>query len=1108
MATDARVAGVWEELQAFGAGLTKAFCSPVAGDPEDQLKLGVQQLIVQCGGVLGFDILAKPESRYAEVGGRPDFGIGVNKLLSGHVELKAPGKGANPTRFKGHDRRQWNNFKNLPNLIYTDGTEWTLFRTGKRISGVKLSGDVAADGAAAATDSDAVKFGDLLQTFFSWQPITPASPQQLAETLAPLARLLRGEVSAALHDDDSAVSQLRRDWQSALFADADLPQFADAYAQTLTYALLLARLDGLDDVGTGEAAQERLRQHGHALLADVLRNMADPRAREEIDTPVDLLERVIGAVDVERLRRSDADPWLYFYEHFLSAYDPALRRDRGVYYTPVEVVRAQVRLIGELLKRGFGKSLSYADEGVVTLDPAAGTGTYPLAAIEHALDAVDQRLGPGAVPSHASALARNMHAFELLVGPYAVAHLRVTERIQARGGTLPEDGAHVYLSDTLESPRVASPGQMALALRSLAEEHERARKIKAEARVLVCLGNPPYDRQEIDLGDEETQRKGGWVRHGDPGVQEDAEHAARPILDDFLEPARQAGAGVHLKNLYNDYVYFWRWALWKVFDSTCGPGIVSFITAASYLRGPGFVGMREAMRRTFDELWIIDLEGDSLGARKTENVFAIRTPVAIAVGMRFTRPRRNTPATTRYVRLTGSADDKLAQLDDVHEFEDLEWQPCLEGWHEPLLPRGSGDYFTWPLLTEVFPWQQAGVKLGRTWPISASADTLKLRWRAFLDSVGSERRRLFKESPTGKRLDSSAKRVTPRAEDDRTLNSLDADAPIPRIVQMGFRSMDRQCVIADGRLMDRSGPPLWQAHSDRQVYLTSLLTGVLGLGPAATATAQIPDLHHFCNRGGKDVIPLWRDSEASEPNVASGLLAQLGGELGCEVAAEDLFAYCYALLSSPDYVDRFSEELTIPGPRIPLTKDAALFRQGAALGAELIRLHTYRERFADAGSGDLLQGLARCTRPVGETVADYPEDFEYNESQQTLRVGAGAFGPVRPEVWAFSVSGFQVVKSWLGYRMREGAGRRSSPLDEIRPTRWTAQFTRELLELLWVLEGTVERWPELADLLDAIVAGECFGAEELQEPEAREREAPRVRRPRGRYSEHTQAKLE
>ena len=250
----------------------------------------------------------------------------------------------------------------------------------------------------------------------------------------------------------------------------------------------------------------------------------------------------------------------------------------------------------------------------------------------------------------------------------------------------------------------------------------------------------------------------------------------------------------------------------------------------------------------------------------------------------------------------------------------------------------------------------------------------------------------------------------------------------------------------------------------------------------------------------------WSPRSTSRQGFAK--VSQLGEELGCEVRPEDLFAYCYALLASPDYVERFSEDLTIPGPRVPLTKDVALFRQGAALGAYLIRLHTYGERFADATDGAAsLQGCARCTRSVGETEDDYPEDFEYVDARQTLRVGAGEFGPVRPEVWAFSVSGFQVVRSWLAYRMRDGAGRRSSPLDEIRPTTWTARFTLELLELLWVLEATVERQPALAGLLESIVAGECFAADELPRPAASERDAPRVRRGARRGGAYAQGNL-
>jgi len=279
----------------------------------------------------------------------------------------------------------------------------------------------------------------------------------------------------------------------------------------------------------------------------------------------------------------------------------------------------------------------------------------------------------------------------------------------------------------------------------------------------------------------------------------------------------------------------------------------------------------------------------------------------------------------------------------------------------------------------------------------------------------------------------------------------------------------------------------------QQVFMTSLLSGILGLGPAATVTASVPDLHHFRGSfGGKDVVPLWRNAAATEPNVTGGLLDLLTQELGLPVSPDDLFAYAYAVLASPGYVERFSEELTIPGPRIPLTRDRALFTEAVELGRRLIWRHTYGTRFVPGGErpGVVPQGSARAIVAVPDIAADYPERFSYDEASQTIHVGKGAFGPVAPEVWAFSVSGFEVVRSWLAYRMKEGAGRRSSPLDEIRPERWTPAFTEEFLELLWVLEATVAIYPALESLLGRVVAGPAFSAAELPPPTDAERAAP------------------
>lgn len=1069
---------------------------PSGVQPEDQLKPPVKSIVEGMGSRI--EVFTEARTAY----GRPDALVRIHGAVCGHIELKAPGKGSDTSRFRGEDRQQWKNFQALPNLVYTDGFDWTLYRSGKKVTTVRGICD-----ATGTQDSDVVrKLEPLLSDFLQWHPIVPDTPKALAELLAPLCRKLRDDVAEVLEDENSVLRNLSAEIRQALFPNASHHDFADTYAQTLTYAFLLARLLGLSHL-TADAAVQRLAS-GHRLLSEVLQHMAHPAAREEVETAVDVLERVIGAVDGARLSRR-GDPWVYFYEHFLEAYDPKLRRESGVYYTPAEVVQCQVRLGDELLRTRFGKTKGYADDGVVFLDPAAGTASYPLAMVEHALAVVEQRFGPGMVAAAASELAKNVHAFEILVGPYAVGHLRISEALGSAGAMLPPDGLPVYLTDTLESPNaeVAGGGIFNIAM---TEEHRRATRIKRDVRVLVCMGNPPYYREKSDDPANATptaERKGGWVRFGDrsaqPGragavsqrgqSQASEEVAERPILEDFLEPARLAGLGGHLKNLYNDYVYFWRWALWKVFENprAHGPGIVSFITASSYLRGPGFVGMRQKMREAFDEIWIIDLGGDNLGARKTPNVFVIQTPVAIAIGMRNGEPSSQ-PARTWYACIDAdSRDAKLEKIGRITKLSDLSWQEAYDGWMEPFLPKGHGDYYQWPLLTDIFPWQHSGVQYKRTWPITVTPETADRRWAALVGSDASQRAIVFKE--TGDRR--IAKSYKPMLSGDGRLPSISGLSTTDRpegVREYVFRSFDRQWAIADGRVCSRPRHPLWQSQGPRQVFLTSLITKSLGLGPAATTCCAIPDLDHFCGRGGKDVVPLWRDAEATQPNVASGLLEVLQGRYGHDVLAENLFAYVYAVLATPAYVDRFSEELVEPGPRLPLTTDAELFDEAVAQGRALIHLHTYGERFVPDGqhAGQVQQGAARLLTPIPDNPSGYPEEFSYDAAAKMLKVGTGEIAPVAPEVFGFSVSGFEVVRSWLAYRMKAGAGRQTSELDKIRPERWTAQMSRELLELLWVLEHTVARYPTLADLFDRIVAGPLFRADELPQPTEAEREPP------------------
>ncbi len=771
-------------------------------------------------------------------------------------------------------------------------------------------------------------------------------------------------------------------------------------------------------------------------------------------------------------------PWLYFYEIFLAAYDPKLRKDAGAYYTPVEVVHTQVRLIDRLLVDRLKKPKGFSESSVITLDPAVGTGTYLLGIIDHALQRIANEQGKGAVPGHATQLGQNIFGFEIMVGPYAVTELRVSRALLDRGASLPKGGPGIYLTDTLESPH-AKPPQVGLFYQPLADQHERALKVKDTTPVLVCLGNPPYDRHEAaDPGDAASRAlTGGWVRWFEDGNTDAA------IFRDFLQPAIEAGHGGDVKNLYNLYVYFWRWALWKVLEHTTatGPGVVSYISASSYLDGDAFVGMREHMRRLCDEIWIIDLGGEGRGTRKSDNVFAIQTPVAIATAVCYNKPNKDKPAKVHYTRIEGTRNAKLAKLDAITEFSDLTWQPCPNHWHAPFRPAGKGTYFDWPLLIDLMPWQHSGVQLKR-------------RWRVLL--TAKDRGKAFRES--GDRIiTKSYLPILPSQKRQKAIGVLPTNTPMLEVNHYGYRSFDRQWIIVDGRLMSRPRPELWRAHSDdRQVYLTSLLTKPLGTGPAVTAAADLPDLDHFSGRGAKDIIPFFRDSTGKNPNILPGLLELLNQTYGRKISPEDFLAYVYGILAQPAFTKRFQADLGTRELRMPITKKAGLFDHVVEVGQRLLWLHTDCQRFSGKNrpKGKFPRGEARCTQPVSDKPENYPESFGYNAANNRLTVGTGSFEPVEPEVYEFEVSGLKVVQSWLGYRMRSRKGKKSSPLDNIHPHRWTAQFTTELLELMWVLEATLATYSQQAQLLDKVLASPLFKASELPTvPDAARK--PQVDRP-------------
>ncbi|QCI65137.1 N-6 DNA methylase [Phreatobacter stygius] len=370
-------------VSTFGQSAKAKLSNPaIAGAPEDQLRSPLEVLIEQglapiAGHAVG-QVSLVGETGLADIKTRPDYAVTVGKVLVGFIELKAPGKGADPRKFQDpHDKDQWARLKSLPNLLYTDGNAFSLWRDGApQGSIIRLEGDVEISGVKLKAPGELVA---LFSDFLSWSPIPPKSPRRLAEISARLCRLLRDEVSEQLERGSSGLTGLADDWRKLLFPQADDAQFADGYAQAVTFGLLIARTRDISLADGIEHAASDLKK-SNSLIGTALGLLTDnPVNQKALATSLGAMTRVLNEVNWAEVSKDDPDAWLYFYEHFLEVYDNTLRKRTGSYYTPPEVVNAMVRFVDDVLRGPlFGRAAGLASAEVTVADPAVGTGTFLL----------------------------------------------------------------------------------------------------------------------------------------------------------------------------------------------------------------------------------------------------------------------------------------------------------------------------------------------------------------------------------------------------------------------------------------------------------------------------------------------------------------------------------------------------------------------------------------------------------------------------------------------------------------------------------------------------------------------------------------------------------
>ena len=1113
----------------FGRQVRENLCVG-EGEPEAQLTNPVATLLQDFGALHSMKVVTVRETSLKTAGGglvseglvRPDYAIMVDGVLTGYVELKAPGKNIDPASFtkKSHEYRQWQRLRNLPNLLYTNGTEWRLYRYGEPVltstgyDAVHVHGSFSGHGTLSAPDALATFF----LNFLRWVPAPIKSADQLVETLAPLAALLREEMLLGLSaqektykaeqakakkkgEEDEVIPPqlvgLRKDWRDTLAPSTSNEEFADSFAQTVVFSLVVALSENLDlSLETFSTMAGRLRSQ-HGLLGNALSLLTDHLDEtSSLYNALAVIVRVMDAASWDDISGGKSDVYLHLYEHFLKVYNPEQRKKTGSYYTPVEVVDQMVRLVDDALRTYLGKEHGLASEGVSVIDPAMGTGTYPLSVMHKV--AKTESLSPAARTRALNRLAKNLYGFELQSGPFSVAELRLNQTLKELGAEVAEDGLNLYVTDTLGDPYAKQRPLNGHTLRLLSQLSNKATRVKREVPIQVCIGNPPYK--------DKAEGMGGWVESGfrSPDV-------ASPILDDF----RAQGMGKYEYVLKNLYVYFWRWAFWKVFedsfralegqsDSAQRAGVVCFITAAGYLNGPGFAGMREYIRRSSSRGWIINVTPEGLQPPAENAIFAIETPVSIALFLREEDTDEETPADIRYVALHGTFAEKMQALAAL-DLDGAEFEPVRSGWGDKFAPEAGGDWDSYPELPDFYLDHFPGIDPSRSWVYDPSLSILEERWAELIEGTDLQvRAERFKKTDSTSIF--AGKKPLPGDDtfqgsheslNDQIAREVIPDAP--NIVPVGYRSFDRQYILADARLIHRPSPKLWEYRIPDQIFIVEQHSRHPKAGPGLYISSLIPDKNSFKGSEGGRVHPAF--AVDGSPNLTEPTARLLSQRFGAD-APGDLVYYLAALTGHPGYVRTFDKPLQQAGIRVPLTADPALWERAVQLGKNVVWLHTYGERGEPLPGMKYLHQLpegADYTLPtptvdMGRTMPEKKPSFSpdpVNSLSEELNnpvMGTVSFGQARCEnvekrVFDYTIGGNQVLGLWAKYRLKKPVVRRSSSLNDIVQREWPEAWSEEYERLLYTLTHLVHLEPAQEKLLDEVLAGEQIFREEFVDTE-------------------------
>ena len=983
------------------------------------------------------DIQATNEPKRQKCGA-PDYILTRKDIPVGFIEAKDIGDKDLMGDKKTGNKEQFDRYKaSLPNLIFTDYMRFILYRNGECITEISI-GELN-NGAITPMIDNFTAFENLLREFATQVSQTITSPKKLAQMMAGKARLLSDVIEKSLTSDvesadNSTLKEQMDAFKSILIHDITAKGFADVYAQTICYGMFAARLHDptLPTFSRQEAAE--LIPKTNPFLRKLFAYIAGPDLDDRIKWIVDSLVDIFLACNVADILQDfgkgtgQEDPIIHFYETFLAEYDPALRKARGVWYTPTPVVNFIVRAVDDILKTQFDlpKGLSDHSKTAVTLkgvtkdakgkdidqtidvhrvqilDPATGTGTFLAEVIKHIHQPYQ---GQGGMWSQyvAEHLIPRLNGFELLMASYAMAHLKLDLLLTETGYVKPANTAdqrlRVYLTNSLEEHH---PDTGTLFANWLSSEANEANHIKRDAPVMVVMGNPPYSSI--------SSNSGKWILD---------------LIDDY-----KYIDGVHFNErkhwLNDDYVKFIRYG--QHFIEKNGSGVLAYINPHGFLDNPTFRGMRWHLLKTFDTIYTIDLHGN---AKKKEiapdgsadqNVFDIMQGVSINFFVKTGKKKKDALGKVMHFDLFGKRNLKYQFLTEqslkTTEFTEL----TPESPNYFFIPKnneGMEAYEEGFAINDLFAKNVTGiVTMGDSFIVDEDLSALKSRLQYFLSETVTEEQ-LNYEFGLGKNYAKWILENKPSIHIDES-----------KFIPFAYRPFDTRWTYFDNKL-------LWRWRFDINQHIVNRDNFGLVVGRQSTSdywsnvqlTSEIIDnRYHFSYKGTASQFPLYLYPNADElsaqriPNLNTKILIQIADGMGLIFTPEpdaapdtfapiDLLDYIYGVLHSPRYRETYKEFLKIDFPRVPYPTDAAVFRQWARAGAKLRGLHLLEDASLNTPittypiAGDHVVGKPRFELDDGDA---------NNEGLGRVWINATQYvGNVPQVAWDFYIGGYQPAQKWL-----------------------------------------------------------------------------------------------